>query len=76
MIFGLDRIKNLAETGVISQEKYDALIKYFDNYTYDENSFSEEDRKLIKAENKKGNFDIFSDKDLLCAKRDVIINDN
>lgn len=74
MIFGLKHIKKLKENNVITEEAYNNLVKYFDNYPYAENSFSDEDRELIKAENKKGNFDIFSDKDLSNANRDGIIN--
>ena len=76
MIFGLRHIKKLKEINVITEETYNNLVKYFDNYPYAENSFSDEDRELIKAENRKGNFDIFSDKDLLTANRDGIIEEN
>lgn len=73
MIFGLKQIKKLVEQNVITEEKYNNLVEYFENYVYDENSFSEEDKKLVRIENKKGNFDIFSDKDLLETKRSGII---
>jgi len=74
MIFLLKQIEKIAEKNIISKDTYNKLIEYFENYTYTDNSFSEEDKKLIKIENKKGNFDIFSGNDLLNAKKNGIIN--
>lgn len=73
MIFNLNQLRTLVENNIITEEKYTSLINYFNNYVYDRNSLSEEDKKFIQIENKKGNYDVFSDKDLLSAKRSSII---